>query len=156
MARTPHPPDEAQRFFARVLGAVFECPKCGYLYKFGPGQADRTHNARYDPRTSRFQCDKCGLTLMFGLLAWPVEKGDPRPPTLPRDQVPTPRQVAELRQAEHGWWMVKPKRRHRAEDTNQTAACLCVGSGGAGGVVWNPDCPLHRGEGGVGNQQGRK
>lgn len=124
MARAPHPPGDSTRFFARVTGAVFECPRCGKLYRFGQKVPGADDNARFDKRTSRFQCTECGRQFIFGLLCWPVGP-DNRTPTMPRDQVPNERQLAQMRaEGSVGYWMHEKKPRYRADDTNLTKAGL--------------------------------
>jgi hypothetical protein len=95
----------AQRFFFRQRPGGFdiECPRCGLVYRITRKSAASV----FDPRTARFRCshhDGCSLILVLGCLAWPVAAsvGGKTPPY---DQVPGPRQLAQLRAEGAGWWM---------------------------------------------------
>lgn len=140
MARLPHPPIDATRFFARLRSGDLECPRCGRLLAFGTG---RTGGGRWDKRTSRIECFECGLVLMLGLLAWPIRRGAAKL-TAPRDQVPSERQLSQLRAMAGGWWMPGHTRkpRKRADDTNITAACTCR-PGTENTPAQNPHCLIH-------------
>lgn len=126
MARTSHLPT-GTRFFARVRAAILECPRCGTVLQFGQGKpttvAGTGHRCAWDKRTARLRCSDCGLVLMIGLLAWPVRKGGGKVASLPRDQVPNERQLAQLRAEASGFWLPEEQaqRRARAEDTNITS-----------------------------------
>ncbi len=148
MPRLPELP-EGDRFFARVLGARLECPRCGYIDQFETkgSQAPKGVKARgkgpksgWDPMTSRWRCPSCGMVFTLGLLAWPVEPGS-APATLPKDQVPDWRQLAQLRaQAEgQGLWMREAVRRWRPDASNVTQGCSCVPAE----LARDPACVVH-------------
>lgn len=155
MPRLPEPP-KADSFFARVEAARLECPRCGYLDRFstkGPvkgkvGDPDRTKRklgkgrspAGWNPLTSRWQCPSCRLTFVLGLLAWPVERG-PAAATLPRDQVPSVRQLAQLRAQGGGLWMRDAVKGWRATGSNVCAGCTCQ-PGCHYTDAADPACPL--------------
>ena len=42
-------------------------------------------------------CPACHLTCVIGLIAWPVKRGGRGARTIPRDQVPSERELAQLR-----------------------------------------------------------
>lgn len=121
---------ESIRFFARLSAFDCECPYCGRLLMVGRGKPD---NKRYNRVTSIVTCaDRagdethevvrgCGRKFLLGIIAWPLKSGptperpgplDPRPP----DQVPSPRQLAEIRQYARGIWTKKPK--NKGDRTN--------------------------------------
>ncbi len=122
MANPPHPPPHprialAQRFFARVRTFDMECPHCGEVYQIREGAYTTQY---FNRRTARFTCDKCGRTYILGMLAWPVNtSGNSNVP--PADQVPGPRQLAQLRTDGDGWWMPDQyKHKGRPDPTNLT------------------------------------
>src|ERR1700694_5895294 len=84
MARLPHPPSDATRFYTRVRAGDLECPRCGRVLAFGTG---RSHGCYWHKRMNRLECFECGLVLALGLLAWPIRRGT-GPLTVARDQVP--------------------------------------------------------------------
>lgn len=104
----PHPRDliiGAQRFYAR-WGRVLECPHCGEVYRINR----ETPTSIWNPRTARFACTGrygCQRQYIIGTLAWPISSG--RTPNAanapPVDQVPGPRQLAQMREDGWGWWM---------------------------------------------------
>ncbi len=152
MARPLHPPD-GTRFFARLSAASLECPRCGTVHTIGPGGH---HQKAYNKRTARFTCTDCSKVFILGILAWPVPLGGTRGQkgaTLPRDQVPNERQLAELRGMFGGVWLpdgLRPKR-WRPDDSNMTAGCSCKWGYGERSNAWeiivhDPHCPLHQGE----------
>lgn len=96
---------KATRFFARPQRFTLECPHCGLVYicnSNAPKQA-----AHWERNTSTFRClgeTGCERAYLIGIVAWPVSsrahiKGKPR------DQVPGPRELAQLRAEGGGWWM---------------------------------------------------
>ena len=118
----PHPDIiGAQRYFARVRTFDTECPVCGLVYRVRIDIAATT----WDRRTARFRClgwGGCGARFTFGMLAWPVGNG-PQSHTPPADQVPGPRQLAQIRAEGDGWWMPDAYRhRGRPDPTNLTGA----------------------------------
>lgn len=93
----------ATRFFARLDSFTMECPRCGKVYQIRVDQK----SSGWDPTTGRWRCSKvksCNRTYILGIVAWPVYQhvGDP---ATPEDQVPSPRQLAELRREGGGWWL---------------------------------------------------
>lgn len=110
----------AQRFFARVLAFDLECPHCGTVYQIRP----RRKNVNFDPWTGRFTCTnaECTRTYVIGVLAWPIGKGGGAATMTPEDQVPTPRQIGQLRKEGGGWWMPEEdaQRFKRPQETNLT------------------------------------
>lgn len=133
MAKTPplrppkpaswHPRDlGATRFFARVLSFVAECPHCGYVVKVRrSNRTGSTPAAQWDPSTARWTCPRCEWVYSVGMLAWPAQRGAGAQ-ALPDDQVPGPRQLAQLRTDGDGWWMPDAlKAPGRLETSNLTA-----------------------------------
>lgn len=103
----PHPRElGAQRFFARVVRFTAECPHCGLVLD----SADC-----YDVRTARFKCHGCDWTYVIGLLAWPAPKGLGAG-RLPDDQIPGPRELAQLRADGGGFWMPEHVRQRGTMD----------------------------------------
>ncbi len=116
----PHPAViGAQRFFARNRTMDLECPSCGKLYQL------RTESklSVWNPRTGIFCCNGfggCERKYVLGVLAWPkgLGSGSGAPPA---DQVPGPRQLAELDPNGAGWWLPDEyKHKGRPDPTNLT------------------------------------
>lgn len=144
MARLQHRPD-ATRFFARVTAAVLECPRCGTVLQFGrTGSHGRENTKGWDPTTARLKCHGCELTVLIGLLAWPVRVGGYTRRTAPMDQVPNERQLAQLRAEAGGYWMEEEyaQPRFKPEHTNVTARCFCA-QDDRGELTIRPECPIH-------------
>lgn len=92
----------ATRFFARLVSFDLECPRCGTVYTV---RVNASNGGKWDTDTGRFTCTKadCARTYLLGILAWPVgTRGGSQPPD---DQVPSIRQLAQLRAEGGGWWM---------------------------------------------------
>lgn len=149
-----NPPPVGDRFFARVLSARLECPRCGFLDQFGPasrsrgdrGNPERRRKGRtplgWNPVTGRWQCPSCRMTFVLGILAWPVASGGSAgPATLPRDQVPSYRQLAQLRAQGGGLWMRGALKGFRATGANIAAGCTCK-PGAHYTDAADPACPL--------------
>lgn len=118
----PHPRElGATRFFARLIAFDLECPRCGKVFrvrrlnkhKLSARALDegkdsiRAIKHTWNPTTARFVCtgkDGCAKEFTLGLLAWDPSRGA-RAQALPTDQVPTHRQLAELRAEGQGHWM---------------------------------------------------
>lgn len=116
----PHPEITlAQRFFARVRSLDLECPHCGLVYLI---RADTNPNT-WNPRTALLTCNGrggCGRVYVIGVLAWPKGTGAGHG-TPPADQVPGPRQLAQLSPEGGGWWMTDEyKHKGRPDPTNLT------------------------------------
>ncbi len=152
MARLPHLPT-ATRFYARVLACQFECPRCGHLIQIGrqgrnrgldQAQSSQTAGGDWDATTARVKCRVCRLTLLLGLLAWPVRAGGWTSVTKPMDQVPNERQLAELRGEAGGFWMPEEmaQPRFKPEHTNITAKCCCA-QDDRGELTISPACLIH-------------
>lgn len=111
----PHPRElGATRFFARLIAFDLECPRCGKVFrirrlnrhKLAARALDESAHT-WNPTTARFTCvgkDGCQKTFVLGLLAWEPPKGA-RSLSTPTDQVPTWRQLAEMRAEGQGHWM---------------------------------------------------
>lgn len=153
MPRLPQPPT-GDRFFARITGARLECPRCGYLDHFqtrGPAKGrvgdprkpmkGRRSPSGWNPLTGRWQCPSCRLTCVLGLLAWPVRPGGRAVASLPRDQVPSYRQLAQLRAQGGGLWMRDALQQFRATGSNICAGCTCQ-PGCHYTDLADPGCPL--------------
>lgn len=110
----------ALRFFARPEAFTLECPHCGTVYRIGPRRL-----TYWNPTTARFTCNgsgtSCGRSYIIGILAWPVYRGH-TPLSTPKDQVPGPRELLQLRKEGGGWWMADEDRQRyaRPEETNLT------------------------------------
>lgn len=147
MSRPVHLPD-ATRFFARVRSGVLECPKCGEMLTFasGPSKNRRGSTSGWHSESSSLTCWNCQRTYVIGLIAWPVKRGGAR--TLPRDQVPNERQLAQLRAmggSGAGWWMPQSeaKKPKRPDSTNITAGCSCREQSDGTPALDDPKCPVH-------------
>lgn len=138
MARTLDPPD-GNRFFARLLAAALECPRCGFVDTFHWRKLSRPGINRlsrrpedqpggWDPLTGVWRCKQCGMAVILGILAWPIAPGGGGRVTRPRDQVPSERELAQIRARGGGWWLPDSRAvvRSRAEETNVTARCTCL------------------------------
>lgn len=118
----PHPRElGATRFFARLIALDVECPRCGKVFRIrrlnkhklsaraldeGKDSITATKHT-WNPTTARLVCtgkDGCQKEYVLGVLAWEPPRGA-RAGALPTDQVPTHRQLAELRQEGQGHWM---------------------------------------------------
>lgn len=143
MARMPHPPN-ATRFFARVISAVLECPKCGTVAALGRGISGLTPTQGWDPTTARWKCHGCSKTYLIGLIAWPVRMGGWTTGTKPMDQVPNERQLAQMRGEAGGYWMEEEyaQPRHKPEHTNVTARCTCP-QDDRGEITVSAECAIH-------------
>lgn len=152
MPRTPIRPT-GDHFFARIECARLECPRCGYIDQFkGHMVKGKVGNPRrrlqerakelggWDPLTSRWTCPSCRLRFVLGILAWPIGKGSATP-TLPRDQVPEVRQLAEIRAQAEGLWMQTPIDPWRPDGTNICPGCTCA-EGAHGTEEEDPLCPF--------------
>ncbi len=141
--RLPHPPT-GTRFFAQVLAAVCECPRCGQVLAFSSRPGRRRGAGKWDRATSTLECPYCGLRGLLGLLWWPRRPPGGGPTTAGRDQVPAERQLAQLRAMAGGLWMPQEqaKKAFRPEETNVTAACSCR-EGTENTSQQDPTCPVH-------------
>lgn len=97
----------AQRFFARLVSFDLECPRCGTVYTVRSNSDAGRRN--WDPTTARFECTTkdCGRWYVLGILAWPVTPAPHVASGPPKDQVPSPRQLGQLRKEGGGWWMAE-------------------------------------------------
>lgn len=111
----------ATRFFARLKTFDLECPHCGTVYQITTQKRD----TNWDPMTARFHCTlkSCARHYVLGILAWPISGGGAGiATTTPEDQVPGPRELAQLRREGGGWWMPEEvaQRFKRPHTTNLT------------------------------------
>lgn len=118
--------ERAVRFFGRLASFDLECPHCGDVYQVRLGGARRSgqKDPNWDPQTARFRCTNkdCGRVYVLGIVAWPIIKA-PRVASMPpEDQVPSPRQLAQMRREGGGWWMddAEGQRYARPHETNLT------------------------------------
>lgn len=99
----------ATRFFARLQSFDLECPHCGTVYQVRiRGQSARSRSRCWDPWTARFHCTAkggCQRRYVLGIVAWPLGTGPRAAVYTPEDQVPHPRQLAQMRKEGGGWWM---------------------------------------------------
>lgn len=111
----PHPRElGATRFFARLIAFDLECPRCGKVFRVRRLNRHKLATVTLDegahtwnPTTARFACtgkDGCQKVFVLGMLAWEPPLGQGAT-AIPTDQVPTYRQLAELRQDGQGQWM---------------------------------------------------
>lgn len=70
MSLTKHP-EHYLRFFARIRSIDLSCPRCGRVQAIHPTTSHRI----WDPRTGRFQCMGCYLTLRLGVIAYNSSNG---------------------------------------------------------------------------------
>lgn len=186
--KTPPDSPDADRFFARLLSAILECPRCGVVDRFSwqasshrewrrsrkrakeravqvpPSEPAAEEAARelpyrpnrkprlppdpgWNPTTGVWRCPQCGLACILGILAWPIESSKWVTPSRPRDQVPSERELVQLRSESWGRWLAKAYAlpRRRAPHSNIVAGCLCE-PGTAHTNQCNPECPIHGGE----------
>lgn len=100
---------KAVRFFARLASFDMECPHCGDVYqiRLGTARSGGKRDPNWDPQTGRFTCTNkhCGRVYILGILAWPIIKSPRVASQPPADQVPHPRQLAQMRKEGGGWWL---------------------------------------------------
>lgn len=111
----------ATRFFARVESCTLECPHCGLIYQIRLG----VNTSCWNRKTARFTCsgkDGCRKTYLLGIVAWPIIAGPHVASQTPEDQVPHPRQLAQLRKEGSGWWLDEQDgiKFRRPQETNLT------------------------------------
>ena len=118
---------KAQRFFARLESFSLECPACGDVYTIRQGVTRKGTTGRsevWDSTTGRFTCTNkdCGRHYVLGILAWPIIAAPRVATATPEDQVPGPRQLAQLRKEGGGWWLPDEdgQRYPRPKETNLT------------------------------------
>ena len=131
---------QTDRFFARIKAFDISCPACGEVYTIGRGSRSRKC---WRPRESRFQCRKCGLTFVLGILAWPVSSG-----VKPSDHQPNRRESLALRQLGGGFWMNRKINENQNYDANVAlrTGCTCRTDGSAGSARFiDEKCPIHGG-----------
>ena len=111
----------ASKFFARLASFDLECPHCGTVYQVRIGTK---RDVNWDPFTARFTCTQkgCARVYVLGMLAWPIKKAPRVASATPEDQVPGPRQLAQMRKEGGGWWMADEdaQRYARPHETNLT------------------------------------
>lgn len=121
--------ERATRFFARLISFDLECPHCGDIYSVRGGlsrkkKGSREFDSSWDPTTGRFRCTnkECGKTYVLGILAWPIVPAPHVASATPEDQVPSPRQLAQMRKEGGGWWLEEGEgqRYKRPHTTNLT------------------------------------
>ena len=129
---SPYTPDarqrlqRAQRFFARPLSFDMECPHCGDVYSIRMAGARKSHtkDPNWDTLTARFTCTNtaCARSYVLGIVAWPIIASPRVASSPPMDQVPSPRQLAQMRKEGGGWWMPEEEgqRYQRPHETNLT------------------------------------
>lgn len=118
----------AQRFFARLISFDLECPHCGDVYTVRTGSFRSKVGSRkgsaWDPMTARFRCmnKNCGRVYVLGVLAWPIVPAAHVASATPEDQVPSPRQLGQMRKEGGGWWMADEEAisHKRPQETNLT------------------------------------
>lgn len=117
------------RFFARLTSFDLECPHCGDVYSVRTGSSRQKKGSRkfdtaWDPTTGRFRCSnkECGKQYILGILAWPIVAAPHVASATPEDQVPNPRQLAQMRKEGGGWWLPdsEGQRYPRPHTTNLT------------------------------------
>ncbi len=99
----------ATRFFAQLESFDIECPRCGKVYQVRVrGLRQPARRGYWDPPTARFQCTAkggCQRRYVLGIVAWPIGTGPRAASAVPKDQVPWPRQLAQIRREGGGWWL---------------------------------------------------
>ena len=109
------------RFFGRLQSFDLECPHCGTVYQI---RMSAQHPPQWDPWTARFVCTTrdCERLYLLGILAWPIGASPKVASAPPRDQVPLPRQLAQMRREGGGWWLPDGARirRPHPDTTNLT------------------------------------
>lgn len=115
----------ATRFFARLQSFDLECPHCGTVYQVRLTNAKaKKFQKPWDPWTARFTCTNqvCHRSYVLGILAWPITQGNPSCQATPEDQVPSPRQLSQMRKEGGGWWLSDQdaQRLKRPHTTNVT------------------------------------
>lgn len=96
----------ATRFFAYLETFTLECPHCGMVYVVWK----KKRTPAWDPNTSRFWCchhNGCRYKYVLGIVAWPLAAAPSAASQPPDDQIPHPRQLAQLRREGGGWWLAQ-------------------------------------------------
>lgn len=104
----------------------------------------REKQSGWDPSTGCWRCPQCHRRFLLGLLAWPIARGG-HEVSRPRDQVPSERELTQLRARNlGGLWLPESLRqaKRRAEHSNITARCSCK-PGCAYTDQRDKGCPLH-------------
>ena len=132
MTTTGYIPDTRQRlqratrFFARLESFDLECPHCGKVYQVRVRGLHRpSQRQHWDPSTARFRCTAkggCQRRYVLGMVAWPIGTGPGAATATPEDQVPWPRQLAQIRREGGGWWLADEAAitNRRPHETNLT------------------------------------
>ena len=126
---------QTDRFFARVKAFDIACPACGEVHTAGEGTRTRKF---WRPRESRFQCRKCGLTFVLGILAWPVRGG-----VKPSDHRPNRRESLALRQLVGGFWMHRKINENQNYDANVALRTGCTCEMVRSAMFIDEKCPIH-------------
>lgn len=109
------------RFFARLQSFDLECPHCGTVYQI---RMKPRRDQNWDPWTGRFTCTvpDCRRVYVLGMLAWPIVGAPHVASAPPADQVPGPRELAQMRKEGGGWWLPEEaaQRYPRPHETNIT------------------------------------
>lgn len=110
----------ATRFFARLGSFDLECPHCGHVHQVKA----KDPKSGWNPVSARFTCTfrECKKSYVLGIVAWPVVSGRFPASTPPADQVPGPRELAQMRKEGGGWWLAGAEaiRHQRPAETNLT------------------------------------
>ncbi len=97
------------RFFARLQSFDLECPHCGTVYQVRiRGQMGGSRRRCWNPWLGRFQCTAkggCQRRYVLGIVAWPIGTGPGAAKATPDDQIPWPRELAQIRREGGGWWL---------------------------------------------------
>lgn len=139
------PPAAGTRFFARVHAVDLACPRCDKVHAVA-AQHRYLGGGVWDPLTSTFQCDVCGLTLQLAVLAYPVGYGRRKPAM---DSYPiSVAEALKLRRQADG--VLKHGRKPKGAALNAVApSCSCRVELY---VERAPDCPVHA----PGKEEGRR
>lgn len=128
------------RTYALVTAGRLACPSCATIILFGPGQP---HAKQYDKITGFIECQICKRSYQLGIVLWPARKGRRKggDSAQPKDQRPTVRELAQLRDYARGF--VAEADKDPTDPVNRFLAgeCCCEP------LPWRAECPIHGPEG---------
>lgn len=126
-----------RRFFARIIACDVSCPKCAHLIIVGSSRTirrpRRVANLPFDKLTSIVTCPSCGSRYQLGIIAWRMLRESDAAPI---DHIPTPSELAALRQYAGGF-MPKARKTRVAPANLILPPCSCAP------LPWSAECPVH-------------
>ncbi len=125
---------DGSRFFARVRTFDIACPRCSRVAVV----RNQSASPRWNPSTSRWQCQSCQLVLVLGIVAYPRKPGTKAQPV---DQVPTWKESIDMRNELQGVIVDEPKGNREPVNVVLREGCCCRLVDGRRFV--DGECPIH-------------